>query len=437
MIGRRDALLSTLFGAGSLGLRSLATGLPIAFLSNPRKALAEVPPSSCTARDKAQFVIMTTSGEGDPIGTSVPGTYDDPMIVHSPDPAMAPKPLAIAGRSYTAASPWSTLPQDVLDRTVFWHMMTGTSVHPREPDVLRLMGATDSKEMFPSVLAKHLAPCLGTIQPQPISVGALTPSESLSYAGAALPVIPALALKATLTNPAGPLTQLQPLRDATLNRLYDLYKNGATRTQKRYVDSLVTSQSWVRGIRQDLLDALSSITDNGAAAQVLAAVTLIQMKVSPVVTIHIPFGGDNHHDAGLALETTETISGVATIALLMQKLAAAGLRDKVTFFSLNVFGRNIGPGTADGRNHNGNHQGSIVIGKPFRGGVIGAVGPVATDYGALPIDGATGAGRADGDVRAEDTLAAFGQTVLGALGGDPSAIVSPNGSGKVIAAALA
>jgi hypothetical protein len=350
---------------------------------------------------------------------------------------MAPKPLELAGRSFTAAAPWSTLPANVLARTAFWHMMTGTSVHPREPEVLRLMGATQANEMFPSVLAKHLAPCLGTIQPQPISVGALTPSESLSYAGAALPVIPALALKATLTNPAGPLTRLQPLRDATLNRLYDLYKNGATRTQKRYVDSLVTSQRWVRSIRQDLLDALSSVTDNGASSQILAAVTLVQMKVSPVVAIHIPFGGDNHHDAGLALETTETVSGVAMIASLMQRLAAAGLEDKVVFLSLNVFGRNLGPGTSNGRNHNGNHQGSIVIGKPFKAGVIGAVGPVATDYGALAIDSRTGAGTSGGDVQAADTLAAFGQTMLAAVGGDPSAIVSPNGSGKVIAAALA
>src|SRR5689334_11001777 len=135
MIGRRDALLSTLFGAGSVGLEALATGLPISFLLNPRKALADVPPAPCGAPDKAQFVIMTTSGEGDPIGTSIPGTYDDPRIVHSSDPSMAPKPLVIDGRSYTAAAPWSTLPPNVLSRTVFWHMMTGTSVHPREPDV--------------------------------------------------------------------------------------------------------------------------------------------------------------------------------------------------------------------------------------------------------------------------------------------------------------
>ena len=37
---RRDALLSMLFGAGLVGLRSLATGVPAAILMNPRKALA-------------------------------------------------------------------------------------------------------------------------------------------------------------------------------------------------------------------------------------------------------------------------------------------------------------------------------------------------------------------------------------------------------------
>src|SRR6185436_9949150 len=119
--------------------------------------------------------------------------------------------------------------------------------------------------------------------------------------GSALPIIPALALKSTLTSTAGPLTNLQPLRDETLNQLYDLYKNGATASQRQ-----------VRGIKQDLLNALASIKDNSAASQVLAAVTLVQMKVTPVVAIHIPFGGDNHRDVGLATETTQTLAGVAT-----------------------------------------------------------------------------------------------------------------------------
>jgi len=295
--------------------------------------------------------------------------------------------------------------------------------------------------MLPSLLARHLAPHLGTVQPQPISVGALTPSEALRYGGAALPVIPALALQATLTSPDGPLRGLQGLRDATLKDLHALYKRDASPAQKRYLDELATSHEQVRGLKEDILNALSSIRDNSAASQVLAAVTLIQMNVSPVVAIHIPFGGDNHRDIGLEQESAETISGVATIQALMERLAGAGLADKVTFMTLNVFGRSLGPGHINGRHHNNNHQASITIGRPFQGGVIGGVGRAgsdyAADYGALPIDARTGAGVADGDVRAIDTLAAFGQTMMAAVGADPSVITSRQGTGKVIAAALA
>src|SRR5439155_19147090 len=125
MITRRNALLSTLFGTGLVGLRALATGLPASFLLDPRRALAAAPPP-CGAKDKAQFIIFNTSGAGDPINASVPGTYEDAMIVHSSDAAMAPTQLVLAGQTVTAAAPWATLPQSVLDRTCFWHMMTNT-----------------------------------------------------------------------------------------------------------------------------------------------------------------------------------------------------------------------------------------------------------------------------------------------------------------------
>jgi hypothetical protein len=298
------------------------------------------------------------------------------------------------------------------------------------------MGSIYAGEMLPSLLAKQLAPCLGTIQSQPISLGATSPSEGLSYGGAALPIIPALALKATLTNTPGPLTNLQGLRDQTLGQLYDLYKNGATPAERAYIDALVTSQQQVRGINQNLLDALTSIKDNTAASQILAAVTLIQMNVTPVIAIHIPFGGDNHRDVGLATETAQTVTGVATIASLMQQLAAAGLSDTVSFASLNVFGRTIGPGNTDGRQHNPNHQVSISIGKPFRGGVIGGVAPVQTDYGALAIDSKSGVGVAGGDIPASQTLGAFGKTMLAAVGVDPTVIASSISIGQVIAPAL-
>ncbi len=437
MISRRNALMSTLFGAGYVGLRALATGLPASLLLDPRRALADNPTPACGAAGKAQFVVFNTSGNGDPLNASVPGTYEDANVVHSLDPTMAATSLTLGGQAFKAAAPWAALPQAALDRTCFWHIMTNTPVHPKEPDVLKLMDTTLAGEMLPSILARQLAPCLGTIQSQPISLGATSPSEGLTYGGQALPIIPALALKATLTSPAGPLTNLQPLRDQTLNQLYDLYKTGATTEQKAYIDSLVTSQQQVRGIKQSLLNQLASIKDNTPASQILAAIALIQMKVTPVVAIHIPFGGDNVRDVGLATETTETVSGVASIASLMAQLASAGLQDQVSFMTLNVFGRTIGAGNTDGRQHNQNHQVSITIGKPFRGGVIGGIAPAAGDYGALGIDSATGQGTPSGDVAAANTLGAFGQTMLAAVGVAPATIATQITVGKVIAGALA
>jgi hypothetical protein len=323
--------------------------------------------------------------------------------------------------------------------------MTSTPVHPKEGEVLRLMGATTKSEMLPSLLAKQLAPCLNTIQSQPLSIGAASPSEGLSFGGQALPIIPPVALKATLTNPMtgafAMITQLQSLRDQTMNQLYDLYKNGATPAQRAYVDSMVTSQSQVRSVSQSLLGMLSSIKDNSVDSQITAALALIQMNVSPVISMHIPFGGDNHSDTGLMKESNETVSGVQAIVSLMQQLQSSGLQDKVTFMSLNVFGRTLatnGGSTTNannGRTHNQNHQVSITIGKAFKGGVVGSCIPMHGDYGAAAIDSKTGAGSPSGDITAIDSLAAFGQTMLASVGGDPSVITAP--TAKVIASALA
>jgi len=84
-----------------------------------------------------------------------------------------------------------------------------------------------------------------------------------------------------------------------------------------------------------------------------------------------------------------------------------------------------------------NHQVSIAIGKPFRGGVIGGVGPVAGDYGALAIDSKSGRGVAGGDIAAVDTLASFGKTAMAAVGIDAATIGTAITSGQVIGPALA
>ena len=86
------AILYALFGAGSIGLRAVATGLPASILLDPRRSLAD----ACASRERAQFVIWSTSGSGDPSNANVPGTYDDQGIAHSLDPLMAPTPMTAA-----------------------------------------------------------------------------------------------------------------------------------------------------------------------------------------------------------------------------------------------------------------------------------------------------------------------------------------------------
>jgi hypothetical protein len=436
---RRNVLLTSLFGAGAIGLRALATGLPVSFLLNPRRALANGP---CPTGASPQFVILLTSGNGDPINANCPGSYGVANLYNCP--ALMKTNITLGGKSYAAAQPWAMANLDGT-RTAVFHCMTNTPVHPKEPDVLGLMSAISPADMFPSFLARNLQACLGTIQAQPISVGASTPSEALTYSGAALPTIPPVALKATLVNPTGVLTKLQPLRDDTLNKLADLYKGGATPAQAQFIDSMVTSQSQVRNISQTLLQSLSDLKDNTADSQIIAAVALIQMKITPVVAIHIPFGGDNHHDAALATEAAEHTSGFATLDTLLGNLKSAGLADNVSIVSLNVFGRTLGPNSTDGRQHNPNHQVSFAIGKPFKGGVYGGVGPVAGDFGATVMSSKTGAGGPGGDIQPVDTLAAFGMTVAQGVGVDPMIVsqqinskYNPSGMGsaKVITAAL-
>ena len=445
-ITRRNLLTSSLFGAGYIGLRSLATGIPAAFLMKGPKAFADGS-VTCGDASKAQYIIMSTSSLGDPINANCPGTYSDSGIQHCADPTMPATPLMLGSVATTAAQPWAStanggqLPQSVLDRTTFWHTMTNTPVHPKEPDVLKLMGATTANEMLPSVLAKALAPCLNTVQTQPISLGATSPSEGLSFNGAPLPILPPTALAATLTMPQGPLANLAKLRQDTLAKLDDLYRNGATPAQAKYIDSLVLSQTQVNGIRTDLLGMLSGIQDNSVGSQITAAIALIQMNITPVIAIHIPFGGDNHHDTALGNEAMQTVSGVQTIAQLMQALASAtpSLTDKVTFMTLNVFGRTLAKSTdqTNGRQHNPNHHVGLTIGKPWRAGIVGGVKPVSGDYGAMDIVSSTGAGKDGGDIAAADTLASFGKTVMAAVGVDSATIDTVIPTGKVVHGALA
>jgi hypothetical protein len=429
LLKRRDALLTALFGTGHIGLRALATGLPAWFIANPRLATAQTLDCAITAKEKLQYLILSTSSAGDPMNCNVPGTYEAAPIIHPAQPTMAATMVTLGGKTYGAALPWAdttvggALATATLARTAFFHHTTRSTVHGDQPKVMKLLGALTGGEMVVSAFAKHLSGCFGTVQPEPVSVGARgNSSELVSYSGRTLPSISPTQLKQLLTgNRNDALVKVRNLRDQALDQLNALAKTDGTNVQKQFLDAMALSQVQVRKLVEQLATTLNAITNDNAQGQALAAAALISANVTPVVTMRIGFGGDNHTDTDLANEATQHVTGVTSIQQVQDALAMLGLTDKVTFATLNVFGRNLnGIAKTDartGRDHYGNHAVTVMIGKNIAPGVYGGVttGSSAA-YLASAIESATGAPNAAGDIPVAQTHVSAMRTLGVALG---------------------
>jgi hypothetical protein len=302
---------------------------------------------------------------------------------------------------------------------------------------MRMMGATYKAEMLPSIVAKHLAPCLGTVQTEPVSVGA---GEILTFDGRGLPNLNPTGLRDVLTQPKGPLKDLQKLRDQALDRMYKSLKKDGTKPQLVYLDSVAQSRGQARSLSDDLLGMLADIKSDKSDGQVIAATALVKMNVSPVIAIHIEFGGDNHFDEDLMKsEVPQTEIGVQRIGALMDSLQMAGVQDRVTFAMYNVFGRTLKKLMLRGRDHWASHHVTVMMGKQIRPGVVGGLEPKAGDYYATGIDSKSGAAvkGGGGDVPFAETLGAMGKTLGTAVGIPAAQMDTEITQGKVVAAAVA
>ena len=456
---RREALLAGLWGAGAVGLRALATGLPAWYIMNPRRANAQTLQCAVTAKDKLQYLIVSAASNGDPINCNCPGTYLDTNAIHPQQAEAAATAVQLGSTSFQAAQPWAStasggqLDPAVLTRMCFFHHMTRSTTHGDQPKVMKLQGATAGGEMMVSAYAKHLGPCFGTVQPEPISVGAGgNATELISFEGRTLPSISPTQLKQLLGGSnSNPLVQLRTIRDASLNELYALAKQDGTKVQQQFLDQFATTQTQVRSLASQLSTTLSSISSDNVAGQALAAAALIAANVTSVVVVRIPFGGDNHTDSNLQAEADQHVSGVQGIQAIMAALSSLSLTDKVTFATWNVFGRNLNGldkvTNRQGRDHYGNHSVGVMIGKNVAPGVVGGVAPLSGgtlgvssgSLAASDIDSATGAAKTGGDIPAADTHVAYART-LGVALGIPADVVdgdlNASAGGKVVKAAL-
>ncbi len=244
---------------------------------------------------------------------------------------MVATPMTFGSRSVKGAQIWSTLPAAVLARTCFFHHGTYTVIHPDEEKVLRLEGAVAAGEMFPSFLSRELSTTLGTVRQQPLSLGGQGAIEAIYYQGQPQAFLTPTTLSSVLASPKNGLgaADLVSLRDKTLDSLNAFAKSQGNTVQRSFIDQYATSTTQLRTLQQGLLSSLSTIKDDSQDSQIQAALILFQMKVTPVVVVHVGFGGDNHGDTGLATEISSHQAGVASIAKMMQALTSANLQDQV------------------------------------------------------------------------------------------------------------
>jgi hypothetical protein len=471
-VTRRESLLAGLFGSGYIGLRALATGLPSWFLLNPRRATAQDLKCMLNAANNNQYLVLSTSSNGDPLNCNAPGTYEATDIIHpTVDSEMEATTVSIGGQTLGAALPWAdptvmgsktsttvgAIPtgqfsSNLLARTCFFHHQTGTVVHGDQPKVMKVMGATAGGEMMVSTFAKHLAVCFGTVRTEPIAVGAGTNGgEFVSFGGRTLPAISPQQLKQLLTgSTTDPLVKLQSQRDTDLDSMNALIKSeySANSVQAQFLDALASSQTQLRTTASQIGTALANIKGNDVTSQTWAAAALIAAKVTPVVTMHIAFGGDNHSDSNLQAESDQYYTGVGAINTLFTNLASLGLSDQVTFSTMNVFGRNLSGiskvTSRTGRDHWGNHNVMVMVGKNFKSSVVGGVVPMsgstgASGYAANGIDSGSGMATASGDIPGSQTLVSAAKT-LGAGLGIPDSVQMPDwvasAGGKTVTGAL-
>ncbi|MEO1273236.1 MAG: DUF1501 domain-containing protein, partial [Myxococcota bacterium] len=294
--------------------------------------------------------------------------------------------------------------------------------------------AGNTSEHMVSVFSSENTQALDTIQREPLALG----RDAIQFNGKILQSLKPQTLSRLFEAPGDERElQLTRIRAEALDNISRHFKRYGTPAHTAWLDRVATSRDQVAQIDSSLISRFDQINDNSPQAQVDAAIALILMRVAPVITIHVPFGGDSHNDSGLIQERYETISGLQALNYLFSELESAGLTDRVTVANLNVFGRTLAKKGTDGRDHNLNHHVMMISGAHVSPGVFGGIERAGNDFGATPINSATGMGSDSGDIPREETLESAAKTLARTLGLPQERIDQRILGGRVIQAAVA
>ena len=448
---RRNALVAGALSYGSLSMRALLTGLPTAFLLGKSE-------DAWSASFDAKFLVLSHMSNGDPLNANAPGAYGNPANANDPrhqieHPTVAelgnkaqgfanPVNFNLGNKEVRAAQCWAELPQALLDRSGFWHHGTFTNAHPDFSIVMGLNGALKGPggsggDHFASFVAQENAENLGTLSKELIRVG----GSAINSNGIPAPRLSPASLKTIFSAKVAQFDRMVAMRDRFLDETYADIKSTGTPAQKKFLDRYATSRQEAQRLGDSLADLITDIDGNTPEDQAKMAAALIQLKVSPVITLGMPFGGDNHQDANLTNEVDDTLATMGALKTLWEKLNFAGIENDVVFASMNVFGRTLLRASNGGRDHNGSHHCLYTFGSSIKPGVIGGLETYQRrkdkiDFKAKRINSANGGTGNAADIPYEETLSAVGKTLAAAVGVADERINQRIDGGKIITAAL-
>ena len=458
-LSKREFLRRALYGSGALGLRALVTGLPPAFLLNRSMAVAQ-------EAERPTYLILSNAQAGHPSNSNVPGTYpvdpsntDDPIgqidhprvadlgngrqgTINGVDFTAAsfetPVDLTLGANTYKAAGPWSALPSAMLNRTTFFHHATYANAHPEFANVMRFHGAVKGptgtgQEMLSSFVAQETAPLLGTLTNQPVNVG----GNLVTYEGRPLGTLDPLELKSLFGQATHPTrvpdpAQIVRLRDALIDDVYRTVRTSGNRAQRAFLDQYALARTQAAQLGDSLGPLLTDVTTNNSIDEVRTAVALLRLNVTPVVVLQLRYGGDNHQDANLENEVTQTIESINALRQLWTELNAANLQDRVTVANLDVFGRRLKRNSRGGRDHNRDHHAMMMFGPDIAPGVVGGLEPTYNRNGSLRDFKAT----AIGNIPFDQTLESAGKTLAKAVRVPEDRINARIVGGEIVSSAL-
>ncbi|HSI06495.1 MAG TPA: hypothetical protein VLC93_18550, partial [Myxococcota bacterium] len=294
---RRDLLKSALAGSGLWALRAAAVGLPLSFVRQPTAFAADAcAPAMLTDPRAPDFLIMSLGPGGDPLNANCPGAYVTGAN-NNTNIEMQATDFNLGSFATRAAAPWATLPTAMAARTAFVHNRTGAIGHNQFGAVTRLFGAVKNgdgrgEECLPSALALETAAALGSIQAEPVALS----TAPLTVRGVPVQMFKPSGLLSLFQPQESTIGDLAGLRDQTVDILHARLKAGGTPAQKRFLDRYVLGRTQARALGDCLGSLLAELPvvagqSDGAADQVLTAIALFKLNVTPAVTITIPYGG--------------------------------------------------------------------------------------------------------------------------------------------------